>query len=63
MAYVWGVDSASPVNNQLYQCVLTNLGKPRFWGRYLSTVPRAADGLTQEEISFLHRQNIKDIGI
>jgi hypothetical protein len=63
MAYVWGVDSASPVNNQLYQCVLNDFGKPRFWGRYLSTVPRAADGLTDEEITFLHRQSIKILPI
>jgi hypothetical protein len=63
MAFVWGVDSASPVNNQLFQCVLNNFGKPRFWGRYLSTVPRAADGLTNEEITFLHRQSIKILPI
>lgn len=59
MPYVWGVDSASPVNNRLYQCVVNNFGKPLFWGRYLSTVPGAADGLTNEEISFLHQRGIK----
>ncbi|MZP30322.1 DUF1906 domain-containing protein [Heliobacterium undosum] len=63
MAYVWGVDSASPVDNRLLQCVLTRFGKPLFWGRYLSTVPRAASGLTRAEIAFLHRQNIKVLPI
>jgi hypothetical protein len=63
MPYVWGVDSASPVNESLLQCVMREFGKPLFWGRYLSTVPRAADGLTQGEIAFLHRQNIKILPI
>ncbi|MBC9786187.1 DUF1906 domain-containing protein [Heliobacterium chlorum] len=63
MAYEWGVDSASPADDQLLQCVINNFGKPRFWGRYLTTVPRVASGLTAEEISFLHGQNIKILPI
>ncbi|CAM3368547.1 glycoside hydrolase domain-containing protein [Marinicrinis lubricantis] len=63
MAYVWGVDSASPANSSLLQCVITNFGKPLYWGRYLSTVPGAADGLTTQEISFLHGQNVKILPI
>lgn len=63
MAYVWGVDSASPVDSRLLQCVQSNFGTPRFWGRYLSTVPRAASGLTREEIAFLHSRQIKILPI
>lgn len=33
------------------------------WGRYLSTVPRIASGLTAGEITFLQRQNIKILPI
>lgn len=55
----WGVDSASAVTNQLLQCVLTNYGHPKYWGRYLKTVPNSADGLTMNEISLLHQNGIK----
>jgi hypothetical protein len=63
MPYAWGVDSASPADEKLYQCVLRQFGKPRFWGRYLSTVPRASSGLTTQEISFLHSHGIKILPI
>ncbi|MBM7868212.1 glycoside hydrolase domain-containing protein [Heliomicrobium gestii] len=63
MAYVWGVDSASPVNPELLRCVIARFGKPLFWGRYLSTVPRIASGLTRAELAFLRRQNIKVLPI
>jgi len=56
---VWGVDSASPADERLLACVTTNYGKPEFWGRYIKTVPGAADGLTRREIGFLHGQGIK----
>lgn len=55
----WGVDSAAAVNNQVYDCVVTNYGKPEFWGRYLTTVPQAAEGLTPAEIAFLHQKGVK----
>jgi hypothetical protein len=57
--YVWGVDSAARVTDTLYDCVVSNYGKPKFWGRYLTTVPQVSDGLSQEEIQFLHQQEIK----
>lgn len=60
---LWGVDSASRVGNDLYQCVVRNFGKPAYWGRYLATVPNAADGLTRAEASFLHRNGVKILPI
>lgn len=59
----WGVDSAQTVTNQLYNCVTENFGKPDFWGRYVTTVPKAAEGLTSSEISFLHQNGIKILPI
>lgn len=56
---LWGVDSAAPVTEDFYQCVISNFGIPNYWGRYLSTVPNVADGLTEEEINFLHQRGIK----
>ena len=48
--YVWGVDSSSRVTANLLDCVKEYYGTPTFWGRYLSTVPNVADGLTKNEI-------------
>jgi Domain of unknown function (DUF1906) len=61
--YVWGVDSAATVTEDLYQCVRRNFGMPRFWGRYLTTVPNASEGLTKEEISFIRNKGIKVLPI
>ncbi|WP_177167275.1 hypothetical protein [Salinibacillus kushneri] len=59
MSYLWGVDSSTNVTQDLYNCVLNNYGKPEYWGRYLTTVPNAAEGLTQEEIGLLHNSGTK----
>ena len=59
----WGVDSATNVTNDLYNCVLNNFGKPEYWGRYLSTVQGAAEGLTREEIELLHNNGTKILPI
>lgn len=56
---IWGVDSAAPVNETLLNCVKMNYGTPEYWGRYIKTVPGAADGLTRNEIAFIRRQGIK----
>jgi len=56
---IWGVDSAAPVDERLLNCVVSNYGKPEFWGRYIRTVPGAADGLTRREASFLRENGIK----
>ncbi len=63
MAPLWGVDSAAKVSGSNYQCVVENNGKPAFWGRYLKTVPRYADGLTRSEANFLHGKGIKILPI
>jgi hypothetical protein len=56
---IWGVDSASKVTNDLYSCVVNNFGKPAYWGRYLTTIQDVSDELTNEEVGFLHKKNVK----
>ncbi len=57
--YFWGVDSAVHVDQELLRCVSRNFGDPDFWGRYLSTVPNASEGLTRTELQFLKSKGIK----
>lgn len=59
MRYIWGVDSAAAVTTELYNCVLNHYGKPAFWGRYLTRVPNASEGLTREEVNLLHNSGTK----
>ncbi|UII57787.1 DUF1906 domain-containing protein [Cytobacillus spongiae] len=63
MAYIWGVDSASTVDKELYDCVLTSFGKPNYWGRYITRVEGAAEGLTREEVELLHNSGTKVLPI
>lgn len=63
MPHYWGVDSASAVTKDLYDCVLKNFGKPSYWGRYLVTNPGAAIGLTREEAQLLHHSGTKVLPI
>jgi hypothetical protein len=60
---IWGVYSAAKATSTRYQCVSEKYGKPAFWGRYLKTVPGVSEGLTKEEITFLHEQSSKIIPI
>ncbi|MBB3112335.1 hypothetical protein FHS18_004421 [Paenibacillus phyllosphaerae] len=60
---VWGVDSAAPANLQLLNCVKNAYGNPKVWGRYIKTVPGAADGLTAQEVTFLRNNGIKILPI
>ncbi|MGE7666445.1 glycoside hydrolase domain-containing protein [Ureibacillus composti] len=55
----WGVDSSQSVTQELYNCVMENYGKPEYWGRYLTRVEGASEGLTKDEISLLHRNGTK----
>lgn len=57
--YHWGVDSSQRVTEELYNCVLENYGKPEFWGRYLTRVQGASEGLTKDEIELLHNSGTK----
>jgi len=63
VVYRWGVDSATSVTKSLYDCVLRTYGKPDFWGRYLTTVPNASDGLTEMEIQLLHNSGTRILPI
>ncbi|MFB1050136.1 glycoside hydrolase domain-containing protein [Paraliobacillus sp. JSM ZJ581] len=63
MTYLWGVDSAATVTSDLYNCVLNNYGKPEYWGRYLTRVEGAAEGLTKEEVNLLHNSGTKILPI
>lgn len=56
---LWGVDSAQNVTEELVECVKRNFGYPKFWGRYLFRVQNFSEGLTREEISFIHSKGIK----
>lgn len=55
----WGVDSAAPVTPSSYECVLSKLGYPFFWGRYLKTIEGVSSGLTKTEIEFLRSKGTK----
>ncbi|MBB5174255.1 glycoside hydrolase domain-containing protein [Texcoconibacillus texcoconensis] len=55
----WGVDSAAKVDEQLFNCVKSQFGSPKFWGRYLNTIEGVSVGLTKEERSFLHTRGVK----
>lgn len=59
VSYHWGVDSSQSVTKELYNSVLSTYGKPEYWGRYLSKVEGAAEGLTKEEIELLHNSGTK----
>ncbi|WP_307340981.1 glycoside hydrolase domain-containing protein [Caldalkalibacillus uzonensis] len=57
--YEWGVDSAAPVTESFFQCVVDHFGYPSYWGRYLTTVPNVSDGLTRQEIALLRGRGVK----
>lgn len=60
---LWGVDTASPLDQAFLQCVVDNFGKPAVFGRYLETKEGVSTGLTPEEVELLHQQGIKIIPI
>jgi len=53
----WGVDSASNADENLYQCVTDNFGKPIVWGRYLGGIEGVSAGLDEDEVDFLHNND------
>jgi hypothetical protein len=61
--HIWGVDSASNVTEQLFDYVIKDFGFPNFWGRFLTTVPSASEGMTKNEISFLRNKGVKILPI
>ncbi|HEU5138982.1 MAG TPA: glycoside hydrolase domain-containing protein [Bacillales bacterium] len=56
---LWGVDTASRVTESFYQCVTDHYGKPDVWGRYMETTEDVSLGLTQEEVSLIHKKDGK----
>ena len=61
--YSWGVDSSTFVTEELFNCVKRNFGVPKFWGRYLTTVPNASEGLTKQEITLIRNKGVKVLPI
>ncbi|MEH7094920.1 glycoside hydrolase domain-containing protein [Neobacillus vireti] len=62
-AIVWGVDTASRVDQAFLQCVKDNYGAPAVFGRYLETKGDVSTGLSKEEVNLLHQQGIKILPI
>ena len=60
---IWGVDSTSPVNQEVFDFVRKQLGIPKYWGRCLTEIPNVSSGLTKKEISFLRNKGIKVLPI
>jgi hypothetical protein len=60
---LWGVDTASKVDQAFLRCVVNNYGLPSIFGRYLETKEGVSTGLTPEEVELLHHQGIKIIPI
>jgi hypothetical protein len=60
---LWGVDTASKLDEAFLQCVVDNYGKPSVFGRYLETKEGVSAGVTPEEVELLHQQGIKVIPI
>jgi hypothetical protein len=60
---LWGVDTASNLDQAFLQCVVDNYGTPSVFGRYLETNEGVSAGLTADEVELLHQQGIKIIPI
>lgn len=60
---IWGVDSANPVDQELYDCVKKQFGLPKYWGRYLTEIKNVSSGLTKNEIRFIRSKDIKILPI
>ncbi|MUV38894.1 hypothetical protein JNUCC1_02766 [Lentibacillus sp. JNUCC-1] len=56
---LWGVDSATQADQDMYQCVNSNYGTPAVWGRYLGDIENVSDALTKDEAAFLHEKDVQ----
>ncbi len=54
----WGIDTSEQAGSGLLNTVTAHIGKPGFWGRYLTGYP-----LTTTEVAFFKAQNIPIIPI
>ncbi|GEL76425.1 glycoside hydrolase domain-containing protein [Tenuibacillus multivorans] len=55
---IWGVDSASYTDENMYACVTQNFGEPEVWGRYLGDREDVSVGLDSNEVDYLHQNDI-----
>jgi hypothetical protein len=55
----WGIDTASPVTEELNVCVRDNFGDPTILGRYLGDKEGVSTGLTEEEADLIKSNNDK----
>ena len=60
---VWGIDTASLVDEALFACVRDSFGEPAYVGRYLETKEGVSYGIMPEEVELLHGQGIKILPI
>jgi hypothetical protein len=60
---VWGVDTASKIDQSMYQCISENYGVPVFVARYLGNNGDVSVGLTKEEVKLLHDKKVKILPI
>lgn len=63
MPHYWGVDSATKVTKESYDCVLKYFGKPSYWGRYLVSLQGKVDALTKDEVELLHNSGTRVLPI
>lgn len=54
----WGVDSAAYTDEEQYQCVEDQFGKPNIWGRYLGDLEGVSTGLDSDEVEYLHDHDV-----
>ncbi|AIF42575.1 glycoside hydrolase domain-containing protein [Virgibacillus sp. SK37] len=59
----WGVDSASKVDENMYQCVAENFGEPSVWGRYLGDIEGVSVGIDKAEAELLHQKDVDILAI
>lgn len=59
IAVEWGVDSASYTTSDMLACVNDNFGDPKVWGRYLGEIDGVSEPLDEEEVEYLHENDIK----
>ncbi|MUK88907.1 DUF1906 domain-containing protein [Ornithinibacillus sp. L9] len=56
---VWGVDSASYTDENMYSCVVDNFGEPEVWGRYLGDREGVSQGMDSDEVDYFHENDIQ----
>ncbi|MEQ6376090.1 DUF1906 domain-containing protein [Bacillaceae bacterium S4-13-56] len=59
----WGIDTASLVTEDFYDCVVNEFGEPEFIGRYMLQIEGVSFKMTQEEIQLIHENNARILPI